>query len=82
MMHGQYLRSWESLSMEEQLKFYKAFLDKPTRQKGRTNDYKDIHTTMNKENIGLIDSEYQKLQESETFREIMTKLNIDTHAFL
>ena len=47
--------------MEEQLKFYKAYLDKPIKQRGRSAEYNDIHTTVNTEALGLMDSEYQKL---------------------
>ena len=74
-------KEWESLSIEEQLKFYKAYLDKPSKRRGRAAEYKDINTeALDQE--GLMDSEYLKLQESETFKEIMNKMNMDSHAFI
>ena len=54
-------KEWESLTVEEQLKFYKAYLDKPAKRRGRAAEYNDIHTTFNDQNIGLMDSEYKKL---------------------
>ena len=75
-------KEWESLTVEEQLKFYKAYLDKPAKRRGRAAEYNDIHTTFNDQNIGLMDSEYKKLQDSETFKEIMKKMNMDSHAFI
>jgi len=39
-------KEWETLSMEEQLKFYKAFLLKPDKRRGKV-EYKDIQTTVN-----------------------------------
>ena len=37
-------------------------MQKPAKHKITNNEYKDIHTTLNKEALGLMDSEYDRLQ--------------------